>query len=257
MRKILSFFIIFLATTLCAFSEDMRFIQVDGVLYNSKQPAKLDNLVAKINNEKNVEFVVFTGNNISKPDKNELKSFLKKTKKLKMPYYIVLGQKDVNLKKELGKKEYIKIVQKKNRTHLFINTPNYTFSKKGLIFIVADGSKEVLPTAVGYYKEDVILWLDNQLDKYVDKNVVILQHYPIVPPAAKETHYTYKADEYLKLLSEHKNVKAVVAGHFGVNKEQEVNGILHIATKNAPTYRVIDILDYETENPIFWSTIKE
>ena len=107
------------------------------------------------------------------------------------------------------------------------------------------------------YKENVILWLDEQLDDYVNKNVIILQHYPIVPPAQKETHYTYKADEYLRLLSEHKNVKAVIAGHFGVNKEEIVDGILHVSTKNAPNYRVIDILDYETETPTFWSTIKE
>ena len=174
-----------------------------------------------------------------------------------MPYYIVLGQKDVNLKKDLGKKEYIKTVRRKNFAHRKIFSPNYVFNKKGMIFIIADGSKEVIPTSIGYYKEDVILWLDEKLDDYKDKNVVILQHYPIVPPALKETHYTYKADEYLRLLSEHKNVKAVVAGHFGVNKEQEVNGILHISTKNAPTYRIIDILDYETKNPTFWSTIKE
>ena len=161
------------------------------------------------------------------------------------------------MQKEFGKKEYVKILKKKVRTHKKYETPHYVFKKKNIVFLVADGSKEVIPTAMGYYRDDVILWLDEQLDEYADKNVVILQHYPIVPPAKRETHYTYRAEDYLKLLSEHKNVKAVVAGHFGVNNEQTYNGILHIATQNAPTYRIIDILDYETSNPIFWSTIKE
>lgn len=258
MKKILGVLSFLLITSLSAvFSADMRFIQVDSALYNANNSKPFEKLVNKINSEKNVEFVVFSGNNISNPSTENLKSFLKKANRLNMPYYIVLGQKDVNLKKDLGKKKYMKIVRLKNRTHTFINSPNYVFSKKGLIFIVADGSKEVLPSSIGYYKEDVILWLDNQLEKYNDKKVVILQHYPIIPPTIKETHYTYKADEYLKLLSEYKNVKAVIAGHFGINKEQEVNGILHVSTKEAPTYRVIDILDYETENPTFWSTIKE
>ena len=62
--------------------------------------------------------------------------------------------------------------------------------------------------------------------------------------------------DYLKLLSEHNNVKAIISGHFNVNKEQKVDNILHISTKNAPTYRIIDILDYETEKPVFWSTLK-
>ena len=68
-----------------------------------------------------------------------------------------------------------------------------------------------------------------------------------MPPAKKETYYTHKADEYLQLLTEHKNVKAVISGHFNANNEQTVNDILHISTKNAPTYRIIDILDYDTD----------
>ena len=257
MKKFLGLILITFLTTLSAYSADMRFIQVESALFNSNNTKSFEKLVNKINAEKNVEFVVFTGNNIATPNKNELKKFLKNANKLKAPYYVVLGQKDVNLKKHLGKNEYIKTVRKYNRTHLFINSPNYIFNKNDVIFIVADGSKEVIPSSIGYYKEDVILWLDKNLEKYENKNVVIIQHYPIIPPIQKETHYTYKADEYLKLLSEYKNVKAIIAGHFNTNSEKSIKGILHITTKNAPKYRIIDLLDYETENPTFWSTIKE
>lgn len=257
MKKILFSLAIFFLTSLSTFSADMRFIQVDGMLYNSASNEKFANLIEKINNEKDVEFIVFTGNNISKPNSAELESFLKLAKKLKSPFYVVLGQKDVNKQKNLGKKEYVEILRKNVKTHKKINSPNYIFKKKGLVFIIADGSKEVIPTPNGYYRENVILWLDEQLDLYSDKKVIILQHYPLVPPTERETHYTYKADEYLRLLSEHKNVKAVFAGHFGVNKEEIYEGILHVSTTNAPKYRVVDILDYETENPTFWSTIKE
>ena len=257
MHKILNFFIVFLLTATSSMSADMRFIQVDGTLYDSNDSKKFEKLIDKINKEKKVEFVVFTGNNIAKPNKTNLESFLKTAKKIKCPYYVVLGQKDVNKQKNLGKKEYFETVRKYSKAHRMIKSPNYIFTKKNLVFVVADGSKEFIPTPIGYYREDVILWLDEKLESYNDKNVVILQHFPIVPPAPKETHYTYKADEYLRLLSEHKNVKAVVAGHFNVNAEKTLNGIVHIATKEAPTYRVIDILDYETDSPTFWSTIKE
>lgn len=257
MKKIFGLLATILLTILTAFSADMRFVQVDGVLYNSKNNESFKNLIEKINKEKDVEFIVFTGNNISKPNQEELKNFLNESKKLNKPFYVILGQKDVNKQKDLGKKEYMEIVRKNVRTHKKINSPNYVFEKKGIVFIVADGSKEVIPTPMGYYKEDVILWLDEQLDKYENKNVVILQHYPIIPPCQKETHYTYKADEYLKLISEHKNVKAIVSGHFDANNEQEYNGVLHISTKNAPVYRIIDILDCDTKNLTFWSTIKE
>ena len=257
MKKLISLLTLFLLGTTTVFCADMRFVQVDGALYNSASSERFEALIQKINSEKDVDFVVFTGNNISKPCEYELKSFLKSAKKLNTPFYVVLGQKDVNKQKNLSKKEYMQIVRKNVRSHKRIFEPNYVFKKNNIVFIVADGSKDVIPTASGYYKEDVILWLDDKLDDYADKKVVILQHYPIVAPIKKETHYTYKADEYLKLLTEHKNVKALIAGHFGVNKEEFVDGILHISTKNAPVYRVIDILDYETENPTFWSTIKE
>ena len=257
MKKFLGIFLLFFITTTSAFSAEMRFVQVDGALYNNASNTQFEKLIEKINAEKNIKFVVFTGNNISKSNDEILKSFLKKAKKLKSPYYVVLGQKDVYKQKGLSKEEYVKILNKKAKAHRRIKSPNYVFTKNKVVFIVADGSKEFMPSPIGYYRENVLLWLDEQLDKYEDKNVVILQHYPIIPPAKKETYYTYKADEYLQLLSEHKNVKAVISGHFNVNNEQMKDGILHISTQNAPAYRVIDILDYETENPQFWSVIKD
>ena len=257
MKKTFGLIFIFLLTISAVFSEDMRFIQVDSALYNKSSADKFEQLIEKINQEKNVEFIIFTGNNIAKSDKAELEAFLVSAKKLNKPYYVVLGQKDVYKKKGLSKKEYVELVHKKAKAHKRIDSPNYMFEKNGIIFVVADGSKEVIPTANGYYKEDVILWLDGVLDRNKDKNIVIIQHYPLIPPCQKETYYTYKADEYLRLLSEHKNVKVVIAGHFNCNSEQEINGILHISTENAPIYRIIDILDYDTDNPTFWSTIKE
>lgn len=257
MNKFIIFLTFFLISIQTVFSADMRFIQVESALCSSKNSASFEALIDKINNEKDVEFVVFTGNNIVKPNSLELENFVKLAKKLKRPFYVVLGQKDVNKQKGLGKFEYVEFLKKNVKTHKKIVSPNYLFEKKGVVFIVADGSKEFIPTPIGYYREDVILWLDEQLDLLKDKNVVILQHYPIVPPIKKETHYTYKADEYLRLVSEHKNIKAIVSGHFNVNDEKLVDGVLHISTKSAPVYRIVDILDYDTASPTFWSTIKE
>lgn len=244
-------------TSVSAKAADMRFIQVDGALFDKANLPQFENLIEKINKEKDVEFVVFTGNNIAKPNPKLLGKFLETANNLKQPFYIVLGQKDVNRQKHLSKDDYVEIVRRNVKNHKKITSPNYVFTKKKLVFIVADGSKDLIPMSMGYYKDDVLEWLDAQLALNSDKNVIILQHYPIIPPSKRESHYTYKAEEYLKVLEKHKNVKAIVAGHFGVNHEQKINGIMHIATKEAPCYRIIDIIDYETENPTFWSTIKE
>lgn len=257
-------FIIILFTFLLTISQiqakDMRFIQVDGVKYspvNEKVSGEFDNLIKKINGEKDVEFVIFTGNNILKSDEAYLKSFIKRAKKLNRPFYIVLGNKDVNRQKGLSKKDYIKLVRTRVISLGKISEPNYMFKKNDVIFIVADGSKEVIPLQSGYYKPDVLEFVDNALSGNSKRNAVIIQHFPIVPPAQKEAYYTFKADEYLKMLDNHKNVKAVIAGHFGVNNEIKRNGVVHISTAEAPVYRIIDIIDYETENPTFWSTIRD
>ncbi|MBR6127118.1 hypothetical protein IKQ21_05480, partial [bacterium] len=107
------------------------------------------------------------------------------------------------------------------------------------------------------YKDDVLEWLDAHLVLYSEKPVVILQHFPVVPPAKRETYYTFKSDKYLEVLSKHKNVKAVVAGHFGVNNEQTVNDVVHISTAPLPYYRIIDIIDYDNDNMTIWAEVKE
>lgn len=259
MNKFLCFILFFFFTTLYAFSADMRFIQVDGVLYNTndkKSISRLENIIDEINKQKNVEFVIFSGNNISKPKKENLENFVKIAKKLDYPFYFVLGNKDVNKQKEFGKKDYFNFLQKKVKTHKKIKSPNYVFIKKDVVFIVVDGSKEVIPTSQGYYKQDVLDWLEIQLSKYYDKNIVILQHFPIIPPAKKENYYTYKADEYLNLVNNHKNIKAIFSGHFNIDKEQVFENILHVSTSNAPQFKIIDIIDYDTKTPTFWTVVK-
>lgn len=254
-NKLFGVLFMFFALTASVMAEDLRFVQVDGLGYSSGE--NLDKIISEVNRLKDVSFVVFSGNNIAKPDKTYLEAFLKDTKKINYPVYIVLGQKDVNKQKGLSKAEYVKFVSKNLRTHKKITSPNYVFEKKGVVFIVLDGSKEVIPTSMGYYKPEVINWLDEQLTLNADKNVVILQHYPIVPPCEKEMKYTAKPENYLRVLAKHNNIKAVVAGHFGVNNEMDVRGVKHISTADAPVYRIVDIIDCTGKNPEFWSIIKE
>ena len=42
-----------------------------------------------------------------------------------------------------------------------------------------------------------------------------------------------------------------------IRMEKEIDGVLHVTTADAPQYRVVDMMDYETEKPTFWSVIKE
>lgn len=258
-KKILGVILLFCAFISSAYAADLRFAQIDGLMYtqNADSEQRFDKIINEINKQKNISFVLFSGNNIAKAKQENLDAFLKEAKKLNVPYYVLLGNKDVNKQKKLGKEDYLKSVSKKSHAHKKIVSPNYVFEKNGMVFIAVDGSKDVIPTSQGYYRPDTVSWLDNELTKYRDKNVVILQHFPIIPPAEKESHYTAKPDEFLKVLAKHSNVKAIISGHFDVNNEKHLRNIIFISTAEAPVYRIIDVIDADGKNPTFWSIIKE
>ena len=258
MKKLFSLLIFLHLCVSAVFADEIRFIQVDGLKYNPKSEASVkafDSMIESINKQKNVDFVIFSGDNIAKPDKEYLKEFLKSAKQLNSPIYIALGNKDINKKKGLGKTEYMKTFRKNIRFRSFMKNPNYSFIQKDVIFIVADGSKEFVATPNGYYKSETIELLKNKLEKSKGKNVIIIQHFPVVPPSIKDGYLTYKAEEYLNLISQYPNIKAVFSGLFGVNDERNVKGVLHVSTESAPTYRVVDIIDCETQNPVIWSSV--
>ena len=85
------------------------------------------------------------------------------------------------------------------------------------------------PVTKGYFKEHELMWLDSKLKKYKNKKVVIIQHYPIVPPSNKPQSETYNKDEYLKLLSEHDNVISIISGHYHEDFETNESGVRHIS----------------------------
>ena len=255
MKKLFFLCFAFLLSAFMVFASEVKFVQIDNLKYTPNSKEAADNFVKTINNinKQEPDFVVFTGNNIAASNERHLKAFLKKARKLNSPFYIALGHKDLHKKKGLSKVDYIKMVRR--YTFKNISSPNYVFKKKGVVFVVADGSKEFIATPFGYYRDDVINWLDKTLTKYSNKHVVIIQHFPIYPPAEAESYRTYKADEYFKMLAEHKNVIAIVSG-FDINAENDVNGIKHITTAGYPKYRIIEIIDCETDNPTIWSTLR-
>jgi len=256
MKKILCFIFIYMLFIPYSFGRNLRFIQITDVRYTqSAENTVLHKTIKDINKQKGIDFVVFTGDNIQKPDKKDLESFLKEVKKLNKPFYVLIGDKDVNKYKNLSKKEYANILKKTLKNYKNSDL-NYAFERGGVVFIVLDGAKDVIPSTNGYFKEDVLEWLDTNLDLYQKKNVVILQHFPLIPPEENESYMTFKTDKYLDIIRRHNNVIAVISGHFGINKEQNVDGIVHMSTAPIPDYRVIDIIDSNTKSPSIWAEIR-
>lgn len=204
----------------------------------------LEKTILDINSLKNVDFIVFTGDNIDQANSNDLKIFLKTANKLNRPYYVVIGNHEVFRSQHLDKKEYMKIVRKHSKC-CKKRSANYVFKNKGVVFLVVDGAKEIIPGPAGYYKKDTLKWLDKKLTKYDKKKVVIFQHFPIVEPYFNRTHMTYNVEDYEAVLAKHKNVVAIFSGHFHANGETYKNGIYHASApalvQRPYQYKVVDL----------------
>lgn len=240
----------------------IKFAQVTDVHFSNKSPYPAEILkkaIADLNQQKDLSFVIFTGDNIDSPKPEYLKSFMEIVKNLDIPYYIVIGNHDVFKNGNLSKAQYIETVRNLDSAYKPKNQ-NYVFKKNGFVFIVVDGAKEIIPNAVGYYRKDTLDWLEKQLTKYKNKPVIIAQHYPIVPPKISQSHETYKKEEYLARLDKYNNVVAIISGHYHMNSEQMRNGVYHISSPSLIVqpncYKIIEISTTKGFSPLIYTELR-
>ena len=246
MKRIILFLFILFISVGSAFAENVHFVQVTDVHLNKKNVEALSSFTDEINKYKNLDFVVFTGDNLDKANVDDLKEFLTQVKKIHPKSYVVIGNHDVLKSQDLDKALYMKTVKKYLGAY-HSSEPHYVFQCKNIVFIVVDGTKEVIPGPYGYFKGAELEWLEKNLIKYSDKKVVILQHYPLIG-GVPDTHQTYKKEEYIDLLERYPNVISVISGHYHINREVMQNGVYHIVTKNFADGKYYKIIDIDTSS---------
>ena len=270
MKKFLTIIVLFIAMLLTApktLAENIKFVQVTDahMAKNSEYSQRvLKATVDDINKQSGISFVVFTGDNINYAEEEDLKIFAHIVKKLNVPYYFVIGNHDVYKTNGLPKTRYIEIMRESNiRIHQ--KKPNYKWSKKGFVFLIVDGAKEVIPGPAGYFKKDTLAWLDKTLSKNRRKTIVIFQHFPVEYPEGAEgrlkTHKTYKVEEYKDIIEKHDNVLAIISGHLHTNGENMRNGVYHISTPSLlampHSYKIIDIVTTKDFSPIIYTQLRD
>jgi len=253
-----------------AFAEQLKFIQVtdthitlNGSNYQGRDLEQsvqnLETLVKSINKLNGIDFVVFSGDNIDSANEDNLRKFCEITKNLNKPYYITIGDHDV-FSSALNKTNYFKIVKQYNKNQKSTDSEYYFFPNKDIVVIVMDGTIQMIPCAHGCYNERDLEWLDEVLTKYKDKKAIIVQHFPMIEPYENKSHKLRRPEEYFNLLANHKNVIAILSGHYhGGDKITVKDNIYHVSTPafvNSPyNYRIIDI-NYDKnslfqEKPVF------
>ena len=258
MKKLLLLFV-FLFFTLCNCCEakSVKFVQVTDVMYGKNNANEiLEKAVKDINEMKDIDFVVFTGDNTAGANLDYLQGFVKTVQKLNKPFYMVVGDRDVAKSKHLEKEVYAK------KLHKLLGrkspeTLNYTFKKGNVTFIVVDGAKDFITMPNGYFNSTTLEWLENQIKLNKDNKIVLLQHFPVANKTSNDLLYTANAVQYLKLINQYDNIISVVSGHFNKNDEVSLNGIYYIVTPSLQQncYKIIEI-DEDNGYQIFTSLVK-
>lgn len=251
MKKIVCFIFIFfiISSNICK-AENVKFLQVTDVHLSQNNAKYLKQFVEDINkNYKDLDFIVFTGDNINNANIDDLELFLNIVKNLKRKTYIIPGNHDLFKSHELDSKSYMKRV-KKRLGYYHSNKPNYIIKKRNVIFITMNGVKEIFPGPNGYYRQEELDWLDKMLNKYKNKKVVILQHFPLIDTEAKN-HSLYRKEDYEQVLKKHNNVISIVSGHYHENIELKKDGIYHIITQKFSNNNYYKIIEVSDKNMVF------
>ena len=180
MKKLLLLFVfLFFALCNCCEAKSVKFVQVTDVMYGKNNANEiLEKAVKDINEMKDIDFVVFTGDNTAGANLDYLQGFVKTVQKLNKPFYMVVGDRDVAKSKHLEKEVYAK------KLHKLLGrkspeTLNYTFKKGNVTFIVVDGAKDFITMPNGYFNSTTLEWLENQIKLNKDNKIVLLQHFPV------------------------------------------------------------------------------
>lgn len=245
------------------YAEVIKFAQIADAHFiagDKYREQVLQEAVNSINNQKDIAFTVFTGDNINSPKPYYLPDFTNIINKLNVPYYIVIGNHDVYKNNGLSKTKYLEIIRENNFLYRY-KKPNYVFKKDGFVFIVVDGAKEVIPGSGGYYREDTLNWLDKQLTKYKNEPVIIFQHFPVVEPKESKTHEVYQKGNYFNIIDKYDNIISVISGHYHINGEQMRNGVYHISSptllSTPPVYKIITVTTTKGFSPMVYTELKE
>ena len=183
----------------CSNVSALRFVQLSDIhfLENGsnttfkmigESPRLLDDAVAQINEIKDVDFVMFTGDLIDKPFEKELRAVLPHVQQLNYPWYFTFGNHDRCVGGYLTSDVYLKMLREANPDFKFDN-PYYTFiPKKGYRVIVLDDIITTEITSQGYIDEKQLKWLKKELDRAKNDTVLIFMHVPIIEPFASPNH---------------------------------------------------------------------
>jgi outer membrane protein assembly factor BamB/predicted phosphodiesterase len=206
MKKLIALLFI-LSLHLTVFAQNFKYAFVsDTHIGASTGEEDLRRTVADINSQKDLDFVVITGDITEMGTNEELKLAKSIFALLNIPYYIMPGNHDTGWS-ESGGVSFIKE----------FGYDKFTFDHKGYRFI-ACASGPYVRMSDGHIPRDATVWLDKVLKKTPKKMpIIFLNHYPI----DNSLDNWYEVTDRLKT----RNIQYIINGHGHNNNAMNFEGI--------------------------------
>lgn len=221
--------------------------------------------IDQINEIRDLDFVLATGDLINKPKIELLERFLNIVANLRFPLYVILGNHDVGVGDELKKEDYIrKFYEMENPTSFHNGMSYYSFSPNDYFTVIClDTTHEDFISRLGRIDDKQLFWLQNELEMNRDKFVLIALHISPIDPfkSSQDLFFDPSRKEFLDLINKHDNVIALFSGDYHAAKIFEAYGKIYSiapATVRYPcAFREIIIKKVNKKKWKFWDKKKE
>ena len=210
---------------------------VEDTVEPTDQEKLLYDAIEQINEDKNVDFTLITGDIVNEPNTELFLHITQIFNELKKPWYFALGNHDRNWPFSIEREPLLQILHRVNPK--MPEGRYYEFSpKQGFKFIALDGSDYGID-------EEQIEYLRNQIDETPAEDlIVIFMHTPVLPPVDFIDHHAENEEIVVELLKSYKRPFVIFAGHYHATKLTLDDNILHISSPSlryAQEFRIVNI----------------
>ncbi len=213
-----------------------------------ESPRLLDDAIEQINEQKNLDFVMITGDLIDKSFEKELRAVLPHIQNINSPWYFAFGNHDRCVGGYLTTDVYLNMLNDVNKNYKFENSYYSFIPKKGYKIIVLDDIITNEITSQGFIDDTQLKWLKKELDKSKNDTVLIFMHVPLIEPFASPNHRLRNATAVMSLIESYKNPIGVFQGHYHAAKVVQHNNVLYVNTPALVSYpnafRLINVTNY-------------
>ena len=228
-------------------STSLKFAQVSDVHFlenganttykmTGESPRLLDDAIKQINEQTDIDFVMFTGDLIDKSFEKELKAVLPHLENLNAPWYFAFGNHDRCVGGYLTTLVYLDMIRNSNSNFKFKRAYYSFVPKKNYKVIVLDDIITNEITSNGYIDEEQMKWLKKELDSSKNDVVLIYMHVPIIEPFASPNHKLKNAYAVKQLIEGYKNPIGVFQGHYHAAKITQHDNVLYVSSPALVSY---------------------